>query len=981
MERESPPAHNALAVWFCILAVGISAPAWAVGPQYVVTDLGTLGGSTSYAFDINDAGQVVGDAYTAGNATQHAFLYSNGTMTDLGTLGGAYSAAIGINNAGQVAGWADTAGTAAASHAFLYSNGTMTDLGTLGGSSSIAYGINDAGQVVGFAYTVGNATRHAFLFSNGMMTDLGTLGGSSSGAADINDTGQVVGFSRTTGNATQHAFLYSNGTMADIGTLGGSGSSANGINNAGQVVGGANTASNAANHAFLYSNGTMTDIGLLGGSQNYANGINDAGQVVGRFYTFGDGAWHAFLYSNGTMTNLDTLIDPTSGWSLTEANAINNRGQIVGYGSINGQTHAFLATPVTPQAVQETPQQLSITPPRQIAWGPSANNLVLITHGWRDDALPDNWPDELAQSISDRLTIQSLGSAAPWGWDIYTYDWSQDAGTLSGCFFVFTPRPDDCPGPTLVRAQAHGIKLARWLMRRVQEEGKQYEVVHLIAHSAGSGLIESLASEWKKLCAANNQPCPRIHSTFLDAFAPGEWQNYYGTNADWAEQYVDRSPDPGKLLFTTDRILPKAINFDVTEVNGAKYGYLQGPDAHGWPVTWYACSIAMGYSSAYSSACNAAYVAGDLAKFGFTTSLEAGTTNPLPTLPLSPTYTINAFGRDLTLCRGNEVRLATGAAFTMCLQAPSSTRRSSSSATISNTEGTEIYSEDSVTFKDISGTLLPTGSIADTMRIAGSTPAIIELTPHSPAWISSAIETAQPFNVLSFDYQFMSQGEDILSVFVDGNLVYRADQRDAESGMNHSGDVLLPSVIAPGLHTISFRVDPFGTDKAAVQITNLAMSENSTLAAKAGASQIVYPGRTVTLDGSASADSRGVALTYAWSQLQGGTTVTLSNAATSAASFVAPSAGTSGQVLTFQLDVTNPENGIATDTTSVQIVKLGDVTADGAINSIDLNLVLAGRGTAASGPNDLRDLDADGMITSLDARKLTSLCSKPRCAI
>ena len=67
----------------------------------------TLGGFGSNAYDINDNGQVVGNAFTA--SASQAFLYSNGTMTDLGTLGGSNSNAFGINDDGQVVGDSDIA--------------------------------------------------------------------------------------------------------------------------------------------------------------------------------------------------------------------------------------------------------------------------------------------------------------------------------------------------------------------------------------------------------------------------------------------------------------------------------------------------------------------------------------------------------------------------------------------------------------------------------------------------------------------------------------------------------------------------------------------------------------------------------------------------------------------------------------------------------------------------------------------------------
>ena len=72
-----------------------------------MTDLGTLGGTHSFAAAINDAGQVVGNSDIPGNGIPHAFLYSGGTMTDLNDLvpaGVTVIYATGINAAGQIVG-------------------------------------------------------------------------------------------------------------------------------------------------------------------------------------------------------------------------------------------------------------------------------------------------------------------------------------------------------------------------------------------------------------------------------------------------------------------------------------------------------------------------------------------------------------------------------------------------------------------------------------------------------------------------------------------------------------------------------------------------------------------------------------------------------------------------------------------------------------------------------------------------------------
>ena len=73
-----------------------------------MTPIGTLGGSWSIAYAINDQDQIAGQAYTRGNRAAHAFRLSGGQMVDLGSLGGSSSWGLAINNSGTVVGFATT---------------------------------------------------------------------------------------------------------------------------------------------------------------------------------------------------------------------------------------------------------------------------------------------------------------------------------------------------------------------------------------------------------------------------------------------------------------------------------------------------------------------------------------------------------------------------------------------------------------------------------------------------------------------------------------------------------------------------------------------------------------------------------------------------------------------------------------------------------------------------------------------------------
>jgi probable HAF family extracellular repeat protein len=124
-----------------------------------------------------------------------------------------------------------------------------------------------------------------------------------------------------------------------------------GINDAGDVVGIVHVrfvSGDSENIAFISTSNGLQAIGELpfgpfqgNRSSTEAHDINNEDEVVG----MSNG--HAFVWKpNGVMTDLHTVLDASGiGWTLVSAYAINDAGQIVGYGQFNGKNRAFLLTP------------------------------------------------------------------------------------------------------------------------------------------------------------------------------------------------------------------------------------------------------------------------------------------------------------------------------------------------------------------------------------------------------------------------------------------------------------------------------------------------------------------------------------------------------------------------------------------------------------------------------------------------------------
>jgi probable HAF family extracellular repeat protein len=325
-------------------------------PPYTILDLGTFPtGESSYAYALNNVGQVVGEAHTGAFGPDlieyvHAFVWDAAHgMQDIGTLIGfdahSQSRAYGVNDAGKVVGGSDWNGNAYHGFTWTQANG-LYNMGVIGGNTSEADAINANGRITGQSTIQdGSSSLRAFRIPN--LEILEPLSGyvHSFGFA-INDASDVAGGGQKA-DATYRALFWHTTSPVDMGTLGGASSVASGLNNAGQAVGYADTDAEEVSHAFLWdaANG-MEDLGTLGGANSAARSINAQGQIVGSSeLSFGHPDRHAFLYSDGAIMDLNQALPAGSGWTLLFANGINNNGQICGYGLIGGHYHAFLLTP------------------------------------------------------------------------------------------------------------------------------------------------------------------------------------------------------------------------------------------------------------------------------------------------------------------------------------------------------------------------------------------------------------------------------------------------------------------------------------------------------------------------------------------------------------------------------------------------------------------------------------------------------------
>lgn len=348
---------------------------------YQLVDLGTLGGTQSFALDVNNNRQVSGNSLVTSDpgssgSLLRAYRWTSGTISNLGSMApippststNRFARGFAINDSGVVVGEFNND----SSRAFVHNGTSMAGLTRIAGDNDngVANDINNAGVIVGVSSngTVSRATR----WVGGVPSDLGTIAGTTTAtgrAAAINQNGAVAGQS-TNAAATPRtqATFWNGGTITNLTSLGDGTqfSQGFGINDNNVVVGSSSTgqtvgqligssSTTGITRAFRWESGTMTELAPLnlytptntGSDTNYhsvASDINSAGLIVGNSQRVSGSAAVATLWQNGLPIDLNTMIAPGSGWVLRSAEGINDAGDIVGFGTFGGQSRAFMLT-------------------------------------------------------------------------------------------------------------------------------------------------------------------------------------------------------------------------------------------------------------------------------------------------------------------------------------------------------------------------------------------------------------------------------------------------------------------------------------------------------------------------------------------------------------------------------------------------------------------------------------------------------------
>lgn len=300
-----------------------------VADDYEVQLFSALGGTHTYVKGIDNTGGMAGYANEAGGGQNdwRPFARRRDVVHRLRTLGGASGRVLAVAPHGAMTGLsARASGRSAFS---LWDNDVITDLSATYPEMSVPHGIGRNGHIVGRC-GVGSSPLYACMAAIGITFTLEPpRSGVRSEAYAVNASGVAVGeLIDATG---LHAMLWRGSHSVVLPGLSTTFSRARSINDRGEVVGESIKPPYRFRHAVLWREGTpVVDLGTAGGLESMAYDINDAGVVVGAAIRQHGNA-RPFVWRNGRMRLLP-LPDLPIEWS--EATAINDRGEIVGFAAL-----------------------------------------------------------------------------------------------------------------------------------------------------------------------------------------------------------------------------------------------------------------------------------------------------------------------------------------------------------------------------------------------------------------------------------------------------------------------------------------------------------------------------------------------------------------------------------------------------------------------------------------------------------------------
>jgi len=284
--------------------------------------------STAIPEHVNDSREMAGSEVYGDNVYQGVYWNSAGQAFALPAMagvepfyGGLHTRAHGINNLGQLVGTGKEAAPNFYTHAVLWptKDTGAIDLGFLGQGTPLnyseAHGVNDLSHVVGNS-AVGTLIR-GFLWRNGQMIGLGALSGQVvSEAYAISNTGYIAGKSNIYPVTWRYDTANPNSTPT-ISQLpipsGFFAATPTAVNNSGDLAGYAGSP-NVDSHAILWRNGIAIDLGVWpGGHYSVARGINNRGQIIGTGTVAGDNLDHALMWTvdDGTVSVVPGADSPT----------------------------------------------------------------------------------------------------------------------------------------------------------------------------------------------------------------------------------------------------------------------------------------------------------------------------------------------------------------------------------------------------------------------------------------------------------------------------------------------------------------------------------------------------------------------------------------------------------------------------------------------------------------------------------------------